>query len=60
MDRIDATVWFLSALLQLAAMLFALRMSREAADRRPWLVMFAALLVMFASRILGMTMPVLR
>ncbi|MGD0767037.1 MAG: ATP-binding protein [Tepidisphaeraceae bacterium] len=57
MDRFDATVWFLSAILQLAAMLFALRMSREAADRRPWLVMFAALLLMFGSRILGMTMP---
>ncbi|MGD0389373.1 MAG: ATP-binding protein [Tepidisphaeraceae bacterium] len=57
MDRLDATVYFLSAILQLTAMLFALRMSREAADRRPWLVLFGALLVMFGGRILGITMP---
>ncbi|MGD0140603.1 MAG: ATP-binding protein [Tepidisphaeraceae bacterium] len=57
MDRLDATVYFLSAILQLVAILFALRMSREASDRRPWLVLFAALLVMFASRILALTLP---
>jgi len=57
MDRLDATIYFLSAILQLVAILFALRMSREAVDRRPWLVLFAALLVMFAGRITAMILP---
>ena len=58
MQRLDTTIWFLSAALQLVAMLFALRMARESADWRPWLVLFVALFVMFASRILALTMSV--
>jgi PAS domain S-box-containing protein len=57
MDQLDTTVYFLSAILQLVAMVFALRMSREAADRRPWLLLFGAMLVMFAARIAGRMAP---
>ncbi len=57
MDRLDTTVYFISAVLQLAAMVFAIRMSMEVTDRRPWLVLFAALAVMFAARILALSVP---
>jgi len=57
MGRLDAMMYVLAAILQLAAMLFALWMAREAAYRRPWLVMFAALLLMFANRVLGTMTP---
>lgn len=57
MDRVDTVVYGIAAVLQLAAMLFALRMSREARDRWPWLVMMAALLVMFGARLLALWIP---
>src|SRR5690242_14564690 len=57
MDRLDSTLFFVSAILQLAAILFAIRMSREVQDRGPWLVMLAALALMFAARILAMFIP---
>jgi PAS domain S-box-containing protein len=57
MDRLDTTVYFLSAILQLAAMAFALRMAREAQPRPPWLLLFAALAVMFVGRILALYVP---
>jgi PAS domain S-box-containing protein len=38
-------------------MLYALWMARQPAHRRPWLVMFAALLLMFANRVLGTLTP---
>src|SRR5579872_2433700 len=58
MDRLDTAMYFLSALLQLAAMVFAIRMSREVIDRRPWMVMLAALAVMFGARILALAVPI--
>jgi PAS domain S-box-containing protein len=57
MDRLDTTVYFVSAVLQLAAMVFAIRMSMEVADRRPWLLMLLALAVMFGARILALLVP---
>ena len=57
MDRLDTTLYFVSAVLQLAAMVFAVRMSKEVADRRPWLMLFAALAVMFGARILALSVP---
>ena len=57
MDRLDTAIYFVSALLQFAAMGFAIRMSLEAVDRRPWLIMLLALAVMFAVRILALSMP---
>src|ERR1700691_3606513 len=57
MDRVDTFVYGIAAVLQLAAMLFALRMSREAQDRRPWLLMMGALLVMFGARLLALKVP---
>jgi len=48
------TLYFISAVLQLAAMFFALRMAREVDDRGPWLSLFAALFVMFAFRVLAL------
>ena len=57
MDGLNTTVFFLSAVLQLAAMVFSVWMSREVADRRPWVMMFVALAVMFGARILVLTLP---
>ncbi len=57
MDRVDTIVYSISAVLQLAAILFALRMSGEVNDRRPWLMLAAALLVMFAARLLALKVP---
>src|SRR5580700_748014 len=58
MDRVDTIVYGVSALLQLAAIIFALRVSREVRDRRPWYVMMAALFVMLAARLLALKVPV--
>jgi len=57
MSGLDATFYFISATLQLAAMIFAIRMSREVADRRPWLVLLSALVLMFVARILAIMLP---
>src|ERR1700722_8546598 len=57
MDSLDTTVYFVSALLQLGAMVFALLMAKQVNDRRPWLLLLAALLVMFGARILAITVP---
>ena len=57
MDRLDQTLFFFSAILQLAAIVFALLMARQVNDRRPWLLLMVALLVMFIARILAMTVP---
>jgi PAS domain S-box-containing protein len=45
----------LSAVLQLAAVVFAVLMSRVAVDKRPWLVLAAAAGVMFIQRLLATT-----
>ncbi len=58
MDRVDTILYSISAVLQLAAILFAIRMSREVNDRRPWLVLAAALLVMFGGRLLALKVPI--
>ncbi|HEX4793588.1 MAG TPA: ATP-binding protein [Humisphaera sp.] len=51
---VQLDVFFLvAAVLQLAAMIFALRMIREANDRGPWIVLFLALFIMFGFRVLG-------
>jgi PAS domain S-box-containing protein len=50
MDSLDNALYLLSAALQLAAMLFALRMMREVNDRRPWILLLSALLIMFVMR----------
>lgn len=57
MDRLDYTLYTVSAVLQLAAMIFAIRMSLQVADRRPWLVLLAALAVMFGGRLLAVEVP---
>jgi PAS domain S-box-containing protein len=57
MPELDTTLYYISAILQLAAMLFAVRMMREARDRRPWAVMLAAVVVMFGARIIAITVP---
>jgi PAS domain S-box-containing protein len=57
MDRVDTIVYSISAVLQLAAIIFAIRMSREVNDRRPWLMLAGALLVMFAARLLALKVP---
>ena len=57
MDRVDTIVYSISAVLQLAAIIFAIRMSREVNDRRPWLMLAGALLVMFAARLLALKFP---
>jgi PAS domain S-box-containing protein len=54
----DTTIYFISAVLQLAAMVFAVRMSLEVSDRRPWLVMLLALALMFGGRILALLIPI--
>jgi PAS domain S-box-containing protein len=58
MDRVDTIVYSISAVLQLAAILFALRMSGEVNDRRPWLMLAGALLVMFGARLLALKVPI--
>jgi PAS domain S-box-containing protein len=58
MDRVDTIVYSVSALLQLAAIVFALRVSSDVKDRRPWLVMVAALLVMLGARLVAMKVPI--
>jgi PAS domain S-box-containing protein len=57
MDRLDTLLYFAAAVMQLAAMIFAIRMSLEVADRRPWMLMLAALIAMFLARILALTTP---
>ena len=57
MDRLDTFLYFVAAVLQLAAMIFAIRMSMEVSDRRPWMIMLGALAVMFGARILALTVP---
>jgi PAS domain S-box-containing protein len=57
MDRLDNTLYFVAAVLQFAAIIFAIRMSLEVADRRPWLLMLLALAVMFGARILALSVP---
>ena len=47
------TVYAVSTVVQVAAMLFALRTSRGASDPRPWRILLAALGVMFSYRILA-------
>src|SRR5947209_1302288 len=50
MQNIDTTFYVVSAIVQLAAMFFAVRVGREVSDRRPWMVLFAALFLMFGFR----------
>ena len=50
----DDIVHIFSASLQLAALVFAARVLVEVKDRRPWLVLFAALLIMFVFRCLAL------
>jgi PAS domain S-box-containing protein len=57
MNDIDTVLYTAAAALQLAAMFFAARMAREVNDRRPWLVLFAALFIMFALRIVALWVP---
>jgi PAS domain S-box-containing protein len=49
--QFDEYVYWIAAAFQLAAMLFAAKMSREVKDRRPWYVLFAAMLIMFSVRL---------
>ena len=46
------TVYAVSTVVQIAAMVFALRTSRGASDPRPWRILLGALAVMFSYRIL--------
>ncbi len=53
MDQLDTTFYVVSATLQLAAMFFAVRVAREVSDRRPWIILFASLFLMFGFRALA-------
>jgi PAS domain S-box-containing protein len=57
MDGLDTTLFLISAVLQLAAIVFALLMARQVNDRRPWFVLMGALLLMLIGRILYMILP---
>ena len=57
MLSLDVTLYCIAAAFQLAAMIFALRMMRIVDDRRPWVVLVAALLMMFAMRIVAIVVP---
>jgi PAS domain S-box-containing protein len=57
MQEFDPILYIVSSILQLAAMVFAIRMTREVNDKRPWLVLFAALLIMFVFRLTGLFLP---
>src|SRR5665213_4296189 len=48
---LDSALYLFSATLQLCAMVYAVRMAREVRDKRPWLLLFCALLIMFAYRL---------
>ncbi|HEY1629037.1 MAG TPA: ATP-binding protein [Tepidisphaeraceae bacterium] len=52
-EWLDNFLYLLAALLQLAAMIFAIRMVREVNDRRPWYLLFAALFIMFVMRLIA-------
>jgi PAS domain S-box-containing protein len=58
MGQVDSVLYFVSALLQLAAMFFAIRMAGEISDRRPWIILFAALLTMFVARVIALSVPI--
>jgi len=51
MPSFDTYLYLISAVLQLCAMVYALRMAREVNDKRPWMLLFSALLIMFCYRI---------
>jgi PAS domain S-box-containing protein len=48
--QVDQIEYVLAAVFQMAAMIFALRMALEVQDRRPWLLLFAAMTIMFVFR----------
>jgi PAS domain S-box-containing protein len=54
--EIGTLAYLIATIFQLAAMIFAVRMILEVRDRRPWIVMFAALLYMFAFRIISLSL----
>jgi PAS domain S-box-containing protein len=49
---VDDIIFIGAAIFQLAAMVFAVKMILEVRDRRPWVVLFAALAIMFVLRCL--------
>ena len=51
METVDLALYLVAAPLQLAALIFAVRVAREVSDRRPWAMLFAALSIMFAFRV---------
>ena len=57
MTQFDAAFFLIAAILQLAAMVFALRMIREVNDRGPWIVLILALSIMFGFRVMGLFVP---
>jgi PAS domain S-box-containing protein len=57
MQEVDPILYIVSSILQLAAMVFAIRMTREVNDKRPWLVLFTALLFMFVFRLTAFFLP---
>jgi PAS domain S-box-containing protein len=56
-EWLDNFLYVFAALLQLAAMIFAIRMAREVDDRRPWFLLFAALFIMFVMRVIAVFVP---
>jgi PAS domain S-box-containing protein len=57
MEQVDTALYILAAGLQLAAIFYAIRMARDVNDARPWLVLFAALLLMFLFRLVAFVIP---
>lgn len=54
MSQYDTICYIFGAVLQLATMIYAARMAREVTDRRPWMVLLAALSIMFAFRVVSL------
>src|SRR4029078_11881206 len=54
MTQLEMFLYAVSLVLQLAAMLFALRMAHRSVLSRPWFVMAAALAIMCAFRIVAL------
>ena len=54
---VENIFFFLAAAFQLAAMVFTLKMIFEVKDRRPWTLLFLAMLIMFVLRCLAIFLP---
>ena len=54
---LENIMFFLAAAFQLAAMIFTAKMMLEVKDRRPWILLFFAMAIMFVLRCLAIFLP---